>query len=69
MSEKQYSNREIDRMFKEISEALIRIEEQTTKTNGRVTKLERNVMIVIVSVIVTTLLKWPEISKIFINLI
>jgi hypothetical protein len=69
MADKQYSNREIDRMFKEISETLGRIEEQTTKTNGRVTKLERNVMIVIVAVIVTTLLKWPEISKVFLNLI
>lgn len=35
-----YTNREIDRMFQEIKVLLIDIKEQTTKTNGRVTKLE-----------------------------
>jgi hypothetical protein len=35
-----YSNRELDRMFAEIKELLVDIKEQTTKTNGRVTKLE-----------------------------
>jgi hypothetical protein len=35
-----YSNREIDTYFKEIKESLDRIEKQTTKTNGRVSKLE-----------------------------
>jgi uncharacterized membrane protein YhaH (DUF805 family) len=35
-----YSNRELDRMFSEIQETLQRIESQTMKTNGRVTKLE-----------------------------
>lgn len=40
MPEVDYSNREIDRMFSEIKDLLIEIKEQTTKTNGRVTKLE-----------------------------
>lgn len=36
-----YQNREIDEMFKDINASLIRIETQTTKTNGRVNKLEQ----------------------------
>lgn len=40
MPESDYSNREIDRMFQEIKVLLMDIKEQTTKTNGRVTKLE-----------------------------
>jgi len=40
MPEPDYTNREIDRMFQEIKVLLIDIKEQTTKTNGRVTKLE-----------------------------
>lgn len=38
--EQDYSNREINRMFSEITEALVRIETQVLKTNGRVTALE-----------------------------
>lgn len=37
-----YSNREVREMFDHISETLSRIEAQTTKTNGRVTKLEED---------------------------
>jgi transcriptional antiterminator len=40
MSDIPYSNREIDAHFAEIKEYLIRIEAQTTRTNGRVTKIE-----------------------------
>lgn len=69
MAEKQYSNRELDSKFITIIEKLEEIHAQTSKTNGRVTKLERNMLIVIVAVIVTTLLKWPDISKLFISLI
>ena len=69
MTDKPYSNRELDVKFQTIIEKLEEIHAQTTKTNGRVTKLERNVTIVIVAVVVTTLLKWPELSKIFIGLI
>ena len=40
VEENEYTNREIDRMFGEIMTTLHRIEEQTVKTNGRVSKLE-----------------------------
>ena len=36
----RYSNREIKAFFNEIKDTLERIETQTTKTNGRVNKLE-----------------------------
>ena len=39
--DKPYENREIDHMFNDIKETLERIEEQTTRTNGRVTSLEK----------------------------
>lgn len=35
-----YSNRELDLMFKEIMTVLTDIKEQTTRTNGKVLKLE-----------------------------
>ena len=37
---KTYTDREIDSFHTEIRNALERIENQTTKTNGRVTRLE-----------------------------
>lgn len=40
MSEKPYENREIREFFKDIQSSLDRIETQTVKTNGRVSKLE-----------------------------
>ena len=39
--ETEYSNREINEMFKDVKATLERIEAQTTKTNGRVTNLEK----------------------------
>lgn len=41
MDDKPYENREIDTMFDEIKQTLTRIEDQTKKTNGRVTMLEQ----------------------------
>lgn len=41
--EDRYSNREVDVFFKEIGASLGRIEAQTIKTNGRVTKVEGRV--------------------------
>lgn len=41
MSEEPYQNREIDNMFNEIKDIMYRVEEQTKRTNGRVTALER----------------------------
>jgi hypothetical protein len=45
MAEDDYSNRELDGKFDHISGALARIEAQTTKTNGRVTRLEKVALI------------------------
>lgn len=39
--ETEYSNREINEMFRDIKDSQTRIEAQTTKTNGRVTNLEK----------------------------
>lgn len=39
--EQNYQKRELDEKFTDIKDSLIRIENQTSKTNGRVTKLER----------------------------
>lgn len=36
-----YSNRELDHFFGDIKSSLKRIEEQVTKTNGRVSSLEK----------------------------
>ena len=41
LEEQPYSNRELREFFKESKEAWARIEEQTKKTNGRVSSLER----------------------------
>lgn len=40
MSEVDYTNRELDAKFSQIVSLLQEIKEQTTKTNGRVTRLE-----------------------------
>jgi hypothetical protein len=41
MPEEPYKNREIEEMFSDVKATLTRIETQTTKTNGRVGKLEK----------------------------
>lgn len=67
--ENEYSNREIDRMFNEISQALNRIEEQTIRTNGRVTRLEKICLVIGVAVATYLVFNAPELIaaiKIFI---
>lgn len=41
MPEQDFTNREITEMFKDITNGLSRVEAQTTKTNGRVSEMER----------------------------
>lgn len=59
MSDAPYSNREIDEHFREIKEMLTRIETQTTKTNGRVNKLESWKSLLIGGWIIVTLFVIP----------
>lgn len=49
-----YRNRELDQIFDDIQKTLIRIETQTTRTNGRVSSLEgwRQYIVGAVSVLV-----------------
>ena len=64
MPDKPYSSREIDFLFKGLEKRLfdedegflVRIERQTTRTNGRVTKLERALLIfgTVVAVLLVT---------------
>jgi hypothetical protein len=44
--DKDYTKREMDSLLANIHQTLGRIETQTTKTNGRVSRLERNLLIV-----------------------
>ena len=67
--EQDYSNRELDSKFHSILELLTAIKHQTTKTNGRVSKLERSILIIACVLGTVVLLKFPqvmEIAKIFI---
>lgn len=66
MSEQPYTNRELDSHFNELKVMLIRIESQTTRTNGRVSKLEnwRSYMLGGMAVIVFSL---PAIAWIFMD--
>ena len=61
MTDKDYSKREIDDKLGTIMNFLQRIETQTTKTNGRVSKLERNLMILAAVFATVTLLKYQEV--------
>ena len=45
MQEKDFSNREIGMMFNEIKQDLVHIVEQTTKHNGRMTKIEEKQLV------------------------
>jgi hypothetical protein len=63
MTEQDYSNREIDSHFAALTETLARIETQVLKTNGRVNKLERNMLVISCVVGTILLLKYPEVIK------
>ena len=64
MAKDDYTNRELDSKFTTIVDTLSRIETQVLKTNGRVNKLERNMMIVICVVGTILVLKYPDVISI-----
>jgi hypothetical protein len=63
-----YSNREIDGHFHEMKETLCRIENQVTKTNGRVSSLEawRNFTVgavAVITVLLPFIVSWALVGK------
>lgn len=52
MPEEPFKNREILEMFGDVKKTLTEIKEQTTKTNGRVTRLEKTALILITALVV-----------------
>lgn len=71
MSEEPYSNRELDSKFANLEKAemarhqekirlLGEIKVQTVRTNGRVTKLERAMLVIGTATAVLIFLKFPE---------
>jgi hypothetical protein len=55
--EPEYTKRELDFHFKEVKETLKEIKDQTTRTNGRVTALEKWMWMVIGGVSLLTVLQ------------
>jgi hypothetical protein len=67
MPETPYMNRELDEQFNDIKNTLGRIEAQTTKTNGRVSKLEHWQAYVVGFCGAVTLLVLPVLFKLFLK--
>lgn len=55
-----YTKREQDEQWARIANALSRIEIQTTTTNGRVSKLEKHMLVVGTAIAVLIVIKFPE---------
>lgn len=68
MAEAQYSNREIREFFSDIKDTLSRIENQTTRTNGRVTKLEMRNSYIAGAIAVISIIALPLFSYMFFQL-
>lgn len=70
MPEIDYTNRELDSKFNLIMEILHRIEKQTTKTNGRVSKLEmwkEGFMAKITGIVATVGILWIIIKEVILK--
>lgn len=70
MAKDDFTNNEINLMFKEIKTILERVEAQVVKTNGRVTLLEmwkEGFMAKITGVIAAITVLWVVIKEFFIN--
>lgn len=55
-----YSNRELETFFSDFKHTLQEIKYETVKTNGRVTSLEKKMLVVGTAVIIVVALKFPE---------
>lgn len=58
--EEPYTKREQDEFRQDVRDGLLRIEAQTIKTNGRVSRLERYMLIVGTATAVVISLRFPE---------
>ncbi len=67
MSEEPFKNREIVEMFNDVKISLTRIEAQTVRTNGRVSKLEQWQYYVIGFCACLTILAIPIAIKLFVK--
>lgn len=63
MTSKDYSNRELDSHFVTVRDSLVRIETQVLKTNGRVNRLERNMLVLGCIVGTILIMKFPQVME------